>query len=295
MTKHKHCLICNSDKLKKLPRYYERHQLVQCQSCGLAFMENIPTLDELNNYYSQYSYAADDTGYFSPITVQNYNKLLDEFERFRKTNKMLDIGCGRGWFLIEAQKRGWEVYGTEYSQEAIKICESNGLKMKAGKLESDTFEPGEFDVITSFEVMEHINNPVEEVRNIHKFLRKGGMFYLTTPNYNAYLRYNFKEEYDIFVYPEHLTFYSKSTIKKLLTENGFKSYKILTTGISLSRQRPLKDSYNEERLISEKSSDEQLRQTISNKWYLGYAKNVANKVLTVLGVGLSLKGYFIKI
>jgi len=291
MAKHKHCLTCNSDKIKKMQAYYDKHELVQCKSCGLVFMENIPTIKELDKYYSKYSYSS--TGYLSPITVQSYNSLLDEFEPFRKTNKMLDIGCGRGWFLQEAQKRGWNVYGSEYSEEAIKICESNGLEMKEGKLQPDTFPNEEFDIITSFEVIEHINNPIEETSHIYNFLRKGGLFYLTTPNFNSYLRYYLKDGYNIIGYPEHLTYYTKSTLKKLLTKKGFKTSKVLTTGISITRLRTSKKA-NIEKLISEQSSDEKLRQQFAKKWYLKYVKVIANNLLSIFGIGISLKGYFVK-
>jgi len=291
MTKHKHCLICSSDKIKKLQGYYNKHGLVKCKSCGLVFMENIPTIDELDKHYSKYSYSSD--GYLSPLTIQSYNLLLDEFEPYRKTNKILDVGCGRGWFLQEAKKRGWNVYGTEYSEEAIKICKSNGLEMNVGKLESNTFSNEEFDIITSFEVIEHINNPLEETSYIFNFLRKGGLFYLTTPNFNCYLRFYLKEDYNIIGYPEHLTYYTKRTLKKLLSQQGFKAVKILTTGISITRLKTSKKK-NSEKLISKESSDEKLRQQIAGKWYLESIKIIANKLLTKFGIGLSLKGYFIK-
>ena len=254
-------------------------------------MENIPTSEELNKHYSQYSYSS--SGYLSPLTIHSYNLLLDEFESYRKTNKILDVGCGRGWFLQEANKRGWNVFGTEYSTEAIKICKSNGLKMHEGKLESTAFSSEEFDIITSFEVIEHINNPIEETSYIYKFLRKGGLFYLTTPNFNCYLRFYLKENYNIIGYPEHLAYYTRRTLKKVLSEQGFRAIKVLITGISITRLKTSKKA-NSEKLISAESSDEKLRQQISQKWYLGRIKFFVNKLLTIFGIGISLKGYFVK-
>ncbi len=291
MKNHKECIVCNSTKIKALKHFYKKHQLVKCKHCGLVFMERIPTVEELNDYYAGYSYTSE--GYLSPVTIKSYNVLLDEFEKYRKHNKILDVGCGRGWFLQEAKKRGWEVYGTEYSDAAIKLCESDGLKMTQGQLQSDTFLNDEFDIITSFEVLEHINNPNEDMDYIYKFLRKGGLFYCTTPNFNAYLRFYLKAEYNIIVYPEHLTYYTKRTLKKLMKRHKFKTSKMLTTGISVSH---LRTSVNKtsEKLNSEESSDEKLRQKISNKWYLGVIKVIANKVLTIFGIGMTLKGYFIK-
>jgi 2-polyprenyl-3-methyl-5-hydroxy-6-metoxy-1,4-benzoquinol methylase len=165
--------------------------------------------------------------------------------------------------------------------------------MKSGKLNPDTFSNGEFDVITSFEVIEHINNPREDTSHIYNFLRKGGLFYLTTPNFNCYLRFHLKADYNVIVYPEHLTYYTKRTLKKILREQGFKAVKVLTTGISITRLKTSK-KVKSEKLVSKESSDEKLRQQIAKKWYLESMKIIANKLLTIFGIGLSLKGYFIK-
>lgn len=292
MTKHKNCLICSSHKLKQLPGYYEKHGLVKCRACGFVFIERIPTIDELNLFYSKYSYDSD--SHLSPMTRESYNLLLDEFEQFRSKNKILDVGCGRGWFLIEAKKRGWEVYGTEFSEKAIEVCEAAGLKMKNGKLQKSTFSPEEFDIVTSFEVIEHINNPTEEISYIHEFLRTGGLFYCTTPNFNAYLRYYLKENYNnVIVYPEHLSYYSRSTLKRLMRIYGFNSKRVLTTGVSISSikisQRP-----GSEKPTSADSADEKLRTKINSRWYLRALKKIVNSTLTIFGLGITLKGYFIK-
>jgi 2-polyprenyl-3-methyl-5-hydroxy-6-metoxy-1,4-benzoquinol methylase len=291
-SRHEKCLICSSTKLHQLSRYYEKHRLVKCRSCGFVFMEKIPTIDELTLFYSNYSYDSDSP--LSPLTKESYNLLLDKFEKFRKTNKILDVGCGRGWFLIEAKKRGWEVYGTEFSEKAIEVCEASGLNMKMGKLENNTFSQGVFDIITSFEVIEHINNPLEEIANIHRFLRKGGLFYCTTPNFNAYLRYYLRENYNnVIVYPEHLSYYTRSTLKKLMRVNNFNTQRVLTTGVSISSIKMSKLPGSEQPTSSD-SSDEKLRNKISSSWYLRAIKKFVNSTLSIFGVGITLKGYFIK-
>ena len=292
MTKHQNCLICSSNKLKQLSGYYEKHGLIKCRFCGFVFMEKIPTNEELNIFYSKYSY--DSNGYLSTATIDSYNLLLDEFEQFRKTNRILDVGCGRGWFLIEAKKRGWDVYGTEFSEKAIEVCETSGLKMKNGKLQNDTFSAEQFDVITSFEVIEHINNPVEEIGYINMFLRKGGLFYCTTPNFNAYLRYYLKENYNnVIVYPEHLSYYTRNTIRKLMKIYKFKPTKILTTGVSISSLKISKQP-GVEAPTSKDSSDEKLRQKMNIRRYLRSLKFFVNNTLSFLGLGITLKGYFTK-
>jgi 2-polyprenyl-3-methyl-5-hydroxy-6-metoxy-1,4-benzoquinol methylase len=291
MPKHTSCILCKSGFLKPLKGFHERHGLIKCKSCGLVFMENIPTPDELNAFYSQYSYMTEVS--VSPMTVRSYQNLLDAFEPFRKTNKILDVGCGRGWFLQEAKKRGWHVYGTEYSPAAIALCEKAGLIMKEGQLNADSFASEEFDVITSIEVLEHINNPREEMAAIYKFLRKGGLFYCTTPNFNSYLRYYLKADFNVIMYPEHLTYYTRATLKRLMKSSGFNTLKVLTTGISITRMKASKKTKSSGP-SSNINIDEKIRERIHGKWYLNYLKNLVNFFLSLFGLGFTLKGYFIK-
>ena len=131
------------------------------------------------------------------------------------------VGCGRGWFLDEARKRGWKVYGTEYSEKAIEICEMSGIEMKKGQLNADLFESESFDIVTSFEVIEHINNPNDDLKEVYKLLRQGGLYYCTTPNFNYAMRYYVKEKYNVIYYPEYLSYYTKKTLNNFLVQYNF--------------------------------------------------------------------------
>jgi 2-polyprenyl-3-methyl-5-hydroxy-6-metoxy-1,4-benzoquinol methylase len=214
-------------------------------------------------------------------------------EPFRKTNKLLDVGCGIGYFLDVAKKRGWEVYGTEYTDEAVTICSNKGIQMHQGKLDPANYTPEMFDVITSFEVIEHINNPMEENGNFSELLRKGGLVYMTTPNFDSLLRYRLKEKYNVIRYPEHLSYYTPKTLSSLFKRNGFKKYRIETTGISMTRLKTSKGT-SQQAFISKSSDDEKLRVQIEERSYLQLAKRTVNAMLTLFGIGDSLKGWFIK-
>jgi len=285
---HTKCLISGSSRLKPL-KGYEQHYLVKSYPLGFVFASKVPTEEELVAHYKKYSRE----DYLSPITVKRYHELLDQFEKYRKTGRILDVGCGIGYFLNEAKKRGWEVYGTEFTDEAIAKCHIHGINMHKGKLDPAWFEEGMFDVITSFEVIEHINNPVEEVQNINKILRTGGLFYFTTPNFNAIERYVLKADYNVITYPEHLCYYTRKTIDYLLRNHGFKKKKLLTTGFSMSRIKTSMGS-KKEVLHDPSSSDEKIRDTLEKNKLMHLVKHGVNTALTLLGVGSSLKGWYIK-
>lgn len=284
---HSKCLISGSGKLKPL-KGYEKDYLVKSMPVGFVFCSRIPTEQELIECYE--GYTRED--YVSPLTVKRYRALLDKFEPYRKTGKILDVGCGTGAFLKEAKTRGWEVYGTEYTEKAIAICKSLGINMQAGKLDPSLYEKDSFDVITSFEVMEHINNPQEEIQNIRQLLRPGGLFYFTTPNFNSLERYLLKGKYNIINYPEHLSYYTKKTADYLFKKNGFAKKKLVTDGLSVTRLRT--SLGKKEGYITPTSSDEILRQKLEKNKATQAVKTLLNLTLNFLGIGFNLKGWYIK-
>jgi 2-polyprenyl-3-methyl-5-hydroxy-6-metoxy-1,4-benzoquinol methylase len=288
-THHTQCLLCQSENLKPL-KGYESHELVRCGQCSFCFIARIPSAQELEEFYADYHYQ---DPYQSPLTVQSYHRLLDTFEKYRSTNRLLDVGCGLGWFLLEARKRGWEVHGTEYAPAVVDKLRQQGITMHEGPLEGDSFQADGFDVITSFEVLEHINNPREEVAHIHRMLRTSGLFYCTTPNFNSLLRHYLRADFNVIHYPEHLTYFTRSTLRKLLRTHGFRSRGIYTHGISLTRLRGSLGN-GQEKMMDEHSSDEQLRRRIASNLVLQWGKRAANLVLNATGTGMSLKGYFEK-
>jgi 2-polyprenyl-3-methyl-5-hydroxy-6-metoxy-1,4-benzoquinol methylase len=286
---HNNCLICNGSDLKSLQNY-KKINLCKCESCGFIFAKDIPSKEILVEYYSN-NYER--TSYLSPITISRYNEILDRFEGFKKTGNLLDVGAGYGFFLEIARQRGWNVYGTELTDEAVNHCQEKGLTMFKGELQNIDFGDLEFDIIISIEVIEHINNPVEYIKKANEILRKGGKFYLTTPNFNSYLRHRLKENYNVIEYPNHLCYYTRKTLAKLFNDNGFKTHRIQTTGISLTRLRTSKGKSDQE-FVSETSDDEMVRYKIERNKTLRIGKRMANGILNLFKIGDSLKGSFIK-
>lgn len=287
---HTKCLISNSTELKVI-KGYEKHYLVKSKPAGFVFSSRIPTQEELINYYSRYGSHTHN----SEMTKARYRELLEGFEPYRKTNNILDLGCGMGFFLEEAKAKGWNVYGTEFSDNAVEGGRKIGVNMSKAPITTDTFANEMFDVITSFEVIEHINNPLEEIKIIQNILRSGGMMYVTTPNYNAIERILLKDRYDIFEYPEHLCFYTPKTLNYLFTHNGFIKKRIITTGISISRIKLLFKKTNATGIINpDMSTDESVRETIQSNKVFAVGKQFVNTMLNFLGCGNALKGWFVK-
>lgn len=272
-------------------RNYAKSGLVKCKDCGFVFMHQIPSDLELDKHYSTYGYEGDRL--LTSMTIDSYNNTLDEFEAFRKNNNLLDIGCGVGHFPSVAKQRGWMSFGTEYSPKAVESARSKGINMHIGPLQTAAFDSQNFDVITSFEVIEHINNPLEEIKTIYRLLRPGGIFYCTTPNFNSLLRYWLKADYKVIEYPEHLSYYTKKTLTKLMVANGFELVKFKSTGFSLTQIQRAKNQLKED-FTFETSSDENLRRKIQGNRWLSLAKKIVNFLMTQTNTGMIIKGYYKK-
>jgi 2-polyprenyl-3-methyl-5-hydroxy-6-metoxy-1,4-benzoquinol methylase len=254
-----------------------------------VFSWKIPSVEELTQHYNKYNRNR----YYSPITIKRYHTLLDQFETYRKTNNIVDIGCGGGVFLIEAKKRGWNVYGTEYTPEGIEFCAQKGIRMHQG-LNLANYEKPEnfFDVITSLEVIEHMPYAKEEVANYYQLLRPGGIVYITTPNFNSISRSLAKDKWNILEYPEHLSYYTKKTLTYLFKSVGFRRVNFATTGISFDRLRRNVGSIN---FSNDKKNDEQLRMITEEKPFFRLAKEITNSLLTLTSKGDTLKATFMKV
>lgn len=285
---HFKCPNCQSKRIHKLESF-KNHYLSKCQQCNFVFAYQIPSVRDLESHYE--GYGRND--YLSPITVKRYNELLDSFEKYRKTNKILDVGAGIGYFLEVAKKRGWEVYGTEFTDDAIEICSEKGIKMQKGDLSEGMFAKESFDIITSFEVIEHLSYPSEHVQILKSFLRQGGVFYITTPNFNSLLRRHLGQNWNVIAYPEHLSYFSRKSIKYLLKQNGFRNKFVKTQGISITRLKTSKRTSNQ-KFISASSDDEQIRISFERNKFKKILKKAINLGLSIFGVGDTLKAFAIK-
>jgi 2-polyprenyl-3-methyl-5-hydroxy-6-metoxy-1,4-benzoquinol methylase len=291
---HNNCLICGSTKIKTLEKFTIDH-LCKCSNCAFVFSRAIPSKKLLEDTYKNYGSAHHHV--VSALTRKRYDELLSTFAQYRHLNKILDVGCGSGHFLVSASEHGWEVYGSEFSESLYDLCKSKQINMTLGSLDPEEYESGSFDVLTSFEVIEHINNPLEELDKFYRLLRPGGVVYCTTPNFNAIQRLIKGQKFrTILSYPEHLSYFTPRTLSTAFETVGFKVLNIESTGIALNRTQSSKNpiSTNRDKRHSPISGEESTRVFLESSAMLRLAKRGFNSILTALGTGLTIKATYIK-
>jgi SAM-dependent methyltransferase len=260
---------------------------MRCRRCALTFAGRSPSDGELQAYYEDYGHAWFD----SPITRDRYDELLDSFEPYRRHNRLLDMGCGAGFFLEQARARGWDAFGSEYGERALKLARGKGLHVVKAPVSAETFPPRHFDVVTAFEVFEHLRDPVREAAVVARALRADGLLYCTTPNFDSLTRRMLGPRWNVIDYPEHLWYFTPRTLRGWLEPQGFVVEKVTTSGISPSQfLRSLRVQNGH--VGCPDPGDEGLRSAIERSPLLRIAKAAVNGCLSALNAGDTLKGRF---
>lgn len=232
------CDLCGSGESSTLCRA-GKFRLANCDRCGLAFLDPQPTDRELDEYYADdyYSFSQDAEHpaklrgrLYSAITKQagSPSFLLMKYLRDSRVvvpfgnKRLLDVGCGSGEYLYLMRELGWEAYGIETSEKAIKYGrEKYGLKIFAPDSISAEFPAGFFDLITFYHSLEHLRSPKEMLLKSHTLLKDKGKIVLETPNIKSIEFYLFKCRWDSLKIPTHLFLFSPATIRLLLRDTGF--------------------------------------------------------------------------
>ncbi|MCB2156368.1 class I SAM-dependent methyltransferase [bacterium] len=118
----------------------------------------------------------------APIRRESSRRLLEQIEQHIAPGKILDIGCSFGWFLDEARRRGWETFGIEPSDIAVRQAIEAGHDVLHGTFPEQQHADQKFDAVIMMDVLEHLPHGVEVLAQIRRILRPGGLLILKVPN-----------------------------------------------------------------------------------------------------------------
>lgn len=154
--------------------------------------------------------------------------------RYPHRGRLLDIGTFCGFFLAAARSRGWSVVGLEpLVGPSIYARGRFGVDVVTDTLRWDTFSRESFDVITSFQVFEHLPYPDEALSIAYGLLKPGGLFVLEVPNIDHWSVRLLGKRHRHFV-QDHLNFFSRATLAKFLSGKGFEDVSVTNSSRSLS-------------------------------------------------------------
>ena len=225
--KNSPCPIC-SDTAAKRPfckatlATTAAFDVVECSRCRVRYFEPMPSLQELQDFYSGEYYD------FQRHKEEGKGMAFAAgLKRWRKHGRFLDVGCATGYFLNGVkQHSGWEVYGTDFGEDAVRNARDElGLDVRHGELTDAGFDAEFFDYVHVNNVLEHVREPLALLRECRRIIKPDGKFFLSVPNgrndsLDLYDFYN-SESRPARSKSGHIFFFAADTLQRMFDEVGF--------------------------------------------------------------------------
>ena len=238
---HSHCPVC-SGKRTAYAFSHKDYRICHCDDCTFMFVNPQPSNEVLGEIYSKDYFIGSMAGEPTQVqevkraTARHYLRLMELYAKTPLRGRLLEIGCGRGEFLVEAANRGLEVAGIEYSEDsasqARQLLGGRG-QVVTGDIDSAQLPAESFDYCVFADVIEHVRDPAAFIEQVWRLLKPGGLVFVATPSLDSPSARWLKEEWMEFKL-EHLSYFNRRTLDRLLHRHHFTDiqtgagYKVLT-------------------------------------------------------------------
>ena len=206
-----------------------------CPACQAGERDDYGTKDTFavyrcRNCHSLYAMCSSlsydgyyDAGNLSvPEFVQGrYDRILAGLKRYRRTNRLLDIGCGAGALLEAARRAGWNAYGLDLSKTSAAHVSSLGFEVFCGDVAASGYPADHFDIVTAIELFEHVDDLLGSLTEVRRILRPGGVLWGTTPNARGFSARILGAKWSVVCPPEHLQLLSARGLTQVIARAGF--------------------------------------------------------------------------
>jgi ubiquinone/menaquinone biosynthesis C-methylase UbiE len=203
------------------PLYGQHHAIVRCPHCGLVYACPRPSDKEVVGNYRVVTdplYAREKQGRL--MTFRRYVERIEEtIGPAQDTRRCLDVGCYTGLFLEVAEDYGWEAWGVEPSQWAVEEGQGRGLNVLQGTLDEVSLPARSFDVLTFWDVIEHLPDPRAALTEAHRLLKSDGWLVVQTMDVESWPARLLGAHWPWFM-EMHLTYFSPRTLARLLEQVG---------------------------------------------------------------------------
>jgi 2-polyprenyl-3-methyl-5-hydroxy-6-metoxy-1,4-benzoquinol methylase len=165
--------------------------------------------------------------------LSRWSGQVELIARHKPRGSILDVGCSSGGFLSSMKGPSWELYGIEMEESTAERARANtGAQVFVGDAVAAPFLPGSFEVITAFDVLEHVYSPREFLTRVLEWLKPGGIFYAMMPNIDSWEARFFKTYWYGLELPRHLSHFSPRSLRQLMATIGFEEVSLKTPSIS---------------------------------------------------------------
>lgn len=197
-----------------------RDQVVRCTGCGLVYVNPRLKQEIIVKGYTE----GEDPRFVSQVEgrEKTFAKCLAYIMRYAdKPGRVLDIGTAGGSFLAVAKRQGWKVDGIEPNRWMCQWAKKHyGLSIKQGTIEDHKLKAGSYDLVTLWDVLEHVAHPENLVRGCSRLLKNGGLLVVNYPDIGSWVAKAMKRKW-VFLTTVHLWYFDRKTIRKFLEKEGF--------------------------------------------------------------------------
>jgi SAM-dependent methyltransferase len=203
--------------------------VARCLNCGQRFVWPVPSESALAAIYDRGYYRGghgsvgfSDYAALLPARRRMFTRHLERIEHLARPGRVLDVGCATGDFLVVAKERGWEPLGVDPSP-AREQAVSAGVRLVGHTIDDADVAPHSLDLITFWDVLEHLPDPVASLRRAGQLLKPGGLVGATVPNAgSAVARLSGRRWFGYKTAGEHLQFFSAGTIGRCFETAGLR-------------------------------------------------------------------------
>ena len=224
----KRCPGCGSQRPASLQFIKDGYSIYRCGDCGLQFVHPQPSVEEIlaiygPDYFRRGNKYSLETGVpTSNPNLENDRTRMRLVKRHKSSGRLLDVGCAMGDFLALARDEGFEVTGVEVASSAADhVRDKLGIEVHNCDLPTAGLPPSSFDIITLWDVIEHLTNPHPTLREAFRLLRPGGVLLASTGDAGALFARIMGKYWHLLTPPQHLFFHSRKSLETLLESHGF--------------------------------------------------------------------------
>jgi len=239
------CIVCDSNNYEVLfeAGKAQKEQILKCKNCGLMYANNTKGVSDIKNLESAGRGVEITKQYMKKqqIQINDYKEIDREImSRIRRRASILEIGANIGILLNYFKGKGYSVCGIEPNVWCANFARKKfGLNVYASDLIAAKFNRESFDAVVMLHVIEHLQNPNVELKEIHRILKDGGYLVVETPSFDSLSFKLLRHRERSIRCTGHLFFFTLSTLKLLLEKNGFQVKKLEYVGRTLSLERLL--------------------------------------------------------
>lgn len=221
------CILCGATDRALLFRQDE-WTVFKCAGCGLGFLDPRPTATELGRYYEKGYFDSHYDRGLKKDSPEMRKRLSQEkhrisfFRSLKPSGRILDIGCGMGYFLYACSLKGYEVEGMDISDDSTAYIRTElGLNVKTGVAGTVDFEKDSFDVITMWHFLEHSPDPRDYLPSAWRWLKEDGILVVDVPNHEGTDARKIWNDWKGWSLPYHLYHFTPSTLDSMMNKRGF--------------------------------------------------------------------------